>query len=183
MAPQLLDRRAFLQVSALAGGGLIIAHLSRPCQRRARADAPPRSRRTRSSGSPATAPSRSSRRTPRSGRASRRCCRCCIAEELDVDWKYDHDRAGATSNPDAYGPQSAGGSQARRPTGIRCARPARPAARCWLRPRPPRGAYPKRNSTRASGRVHHASSNRSAGYGELAARPPRSRRPIRRRSR
>ena len=94
-----------------------------------------------------------------------------IADELDVDWK-DVRIEQADLDQTKYGPQNAGGS-----TGdadqLGSAAPGRRGrrARCSSPPRRRRGTCRKSELTTAHrARVTHAKSNRSLGYGELAAK-------------
>ena len=95
-----------------------------------------------------------------------------IAEELDVDWK-DVRIEQADLNPAKYGLQIAGGSTAT-PMNWEPLRQVGAAGRAMLISR-------RRSEVgRAGIGMHHHSrpraprgSKRSAGYGELAARPPR----------
>ena len=106
-----LNRRSFLRVTALAGGGVMFACTSSPSASLAQA---PRRAATGSSWpslssrSRPTAPSPSRRRTPRSGRALRPRCPMIIADELDVDWK-DVRIEQADLDETKYGRQNAGG--------------------------------------------------------------------------
>ena len=116
----LIDRRSFLSVTALAGGGMLLG-LLRPTRLPARAAARPGAplSPTRSSASRPTASSTSWRRTRRSVRASRPMLPMIIADELDVDWsdvRYEQ----ADVDQAKYGAQARRRQHgARRPTGRR----------------------------------------------------------------
>ena len=123
----------------------------------------------RSSRSRPTARSPSSARTPRSGRASRRRCRCSSPKSWT--WTGRWSRSSRAISTAKYGTQSAGGSTAVPGNyDAACGRSARPRARCWSPPRRRNRNVPEAELTTASGRVTHAGSKRSVGYGELAAK-------------
>ena len=90
-----------------------------------------------------------------------------IAEELDVDWEES-----GSSRPTSTRRRTAGSAPAaarrRRRTGSRCAGSARRAGRCWSTAAAATWGVPGPSARRA-GRVHHRPSNRTLGYGALAA--------------
>jgi isoquinoline 1-oxidoreductase beta subunit len=171
MSPVVLDRRSFLRVSALAGGGLVIAAYIDPvadlfAQR---------------GGGPPTplvpnafikiAPDGKVTiigKNPEIGQGIKTTLPMLIAEELDVDWKSVTVEQGDLDAK--YGAQSAGGStavpgnyMAMRQIGAGARQLLVSAAAAQL-------SVPESELTTASGRVMHASSKRSVGYGELAAK-------------
>ena len=170
-----MNRRNFLRVTALAGGGVMLA-ICDPDSRPARAG--PRRRTARGAFEPerlhqdrARRRRHDHRQEPR-GRPGRQdvMLPMLIAEELDVDWKRRPHRAGRFRRHEVRTARAPAAAPRRPTTGTRCARSARPAARCSSPPRRRPGASPPRECTTASGRVMHAASNRSLGYGELAAK-------------
>ncbi|HKC54578.1 MAG TPA: molybdopterin cofactor-binding domain-containing protein, partial [Vicinamibacterales bacterium] len=168
-----MKRRDFLRVTALAGGGMMIAIYLDPAdvlgQEGSRAPAGgasykpwaflkigPDGRVTILS------------KNPEGGQGAKIHLPMIIADELDVDWKAVTIE-NAPLDEQSFGIQRTGGSTA---TPInweplrQCGAAARQmlvaaAAQTW-------GVQPGECST-ASGRVRHAASNRSLGYGELAA--------------
>jgi isoquinoline 1-oxidoreductase beta subunit len=165
----MLTRRSFLRVSALAGGGMMLAAYSDPvAEILAQGQTPP----------PALVPMAFIKiapsgivtimaKNPEVGQGIKTSLPMTIAEELDVEWKnvvveqtmLDHSK---------YGPQTAGGStgtpnnwEALRRVGATGRHMLiAAAAQTW--------GVPAAECTTSAGRVVHAASNRSLGYGELA---------------
>jgi isoquinoline 1-oxidoreductase beta subunit len=170
MTTQSIDRRAFLRVSALAGGGIALASYIEPAEALASWMMPK---------APAVfAPNAYIRITtdgvitivaknPEIGQGVKTMLPMLIAEELDVDWQ-DVKVEQAMSDPAKYGAQFAGGSLAtpnnwdelRRVGAAGRQLLVSAAAKAW--------GVPEDQCETASGAVHHRASGRKLGYGELA---------------
>ena len=167
-----LSRRSFLQVTALAGGGLMIASYFDPIEQALDAQIP-------ITNPPLTAAAFITiasngivtlmSKNPDIGQGVKTHLPMLIAEELDVDWK-DVRIQQADLDQVKYGPQNAGGSNAT-PTNWDPLRQVGAAGRQLLITAAARTLNVAESElTTASGRVTHSRSNRSIGYGELAAK-------------
>jgi isoquinoline 1-oxidoreductase subunit beta len=162
-----MKRRSFLKVTALAGGGLMIA--------------------TAVDGAEALLAQTGGRFTPNAfititpdnvvtiiaknpevGQGVKTSLPMLIAEELDVEWTAVRLEQ-ADLDPATYGPQNAGGSTGT-PTNWEPLRRAGAAGRQMLIAAAAQTWNVAASElTTSAGRVRHAASNRSASYGELAA--------------
>ncbi len=165
---QTLDRRSFLQVSALAGGGLLVG-LYLP-------DAPAEGQgQTGASLAPNTYITIHPDNTftivaknPETGQGIRTTLPMIIAEELDIDWAQVKVQQ-ADLDP-KYGGQTEGGSRAI-PNNYRGMRIVGAGGRLlMLAAAAEQWNVPASELTTGSGVVTHAASKRSATYGSLAAR-------------
>jgi isoquinoline 1-oxidoreductase beta subunit len=172
MTQAAIDRRSFLRVTALAGGGMMIAAYIDPAEllgqgRQGGAPAPP------------LVPNSFIRiaadgkvtiigKNPEIGQGIKTTLPMIIADELDVDWK---DVTVEQGDLDAkYGGQSAGGSTAIPGNWMPMRQIGAGARQMLVAAAAAQWSVPESELTTASGRVMHAASKRSAGYGELAAR-------------
>jgi isoquinoline 1-oxidoreductase beta subunit len=170
MSAVVLDRRSFLRVSALAGGGLMIAAYIEPVAKVLAQG--------RGGGAPAPVlPNAFIKiakdgtvtiiaKNPEIGQGVKQSLPMMIADELDVDWKSVKVEQGDLDPK--YGAQSAGGSTAV-PTNWVGMRQVGAAARQMLvASAAATWNVPEAELTTGSGKVLHAKSNKSIGYGELA---------------
>jgi isoquinoline 1-oxidoreductase subunit beta len=165
-----LDRRSFLKVTALGAGGVLIGLQMEPeakAQGRGAPAAPPDPHVYIKVAPDGTVTIMA--KNPEVGQGIRTMLPMLIAEELDVDWKsvkieqtdFDDSKyagqvaGGSTGTPNNWTPMRQVGAAGR-------AMFVTAAAQTWSVPEP--------ECTTASGRVLHQSSNRSLGYGELAAK-------------
>ena len=169
MAKTNLNRRNFLRVSALAGGGIMLglypkaAALAQGARPVAAALLPADFIRIAPNGIITL-----TAKNTEIGQNVLNTLPMLIAEELDVDWKdVKIVRADADNK---YGPQFTGGSSAT-PMNWEPMRQVGAAGRQMLIAAAAQtwGVAASECST-ASGRVHHQASNRSLGYGELATK-------------
>ena len=169
MAKIKLNRRTFLQVTALAGGGFILGLYPKStalAQSRATAETAllPSDFISIASNGVVSITSRN----PETGQHSLNMLPMLIADELDVEWKdikiirpnadYQYGiqfTGGSTATPNNWDPMRQIGAAARQML-------ISTAANTW-------GVAASECST-ASGRVLHKASNRSVGYGELSAK-------------
>jgi len=165
-APARVDRREFIKVSALAGGGLLLAIYAPGAKAQDTAAAPFQPNaflRIDPSGEVTITVARSDM-----GQGVRTALPMIIAEELDADWSAIRVRQ-ADAHPNQYGRMMTVGSSSVRNGAWLPLRKAGAAAREMLV-----AAAAARWSVSASdlrtenGRVLHAASGRSATYGELA---------------
>jgi len=165
-----MNRRSFLNVSALAGGGMLLGLYFRPTL-------------GAQGGPPAAAPLSPNAfvritpeglvyitaKNPEVGQGIRTSLPMIIADELDVDWSTVHYEQ-ADVNQAKYGTQSAGGSTGT-PTNWTPMRQVGAAARQMLvAAAAATWSVPEAECTTASGQVKHAASGRTLGYGALATK-------------
>jgi isoquinoline 1-oxidoreductase beta subunit len=164
-----IDRRFFLRVSALTGGGMILALYFKPAglaQTRLAAGSSVLNAFIRvAADSTVTIMAKN----PELGQGVKNMLPMLIADELDVDWKNVRVEQ-ADFDPSKYAIQFAGGSTAT-PLNWLPLRQAGAAARHMLIAAAAQAwdVTPAECST-SSGHVHHKRSNRMFGYGELAAK-------------
>jgi isoquinoline 1-oxidoreductase beta subunit len=164
-----MNRRSFLQLTALAGGGLALDLYRSPLALAqgpgAQPDLTPQPFIHIAPDGVVTIMARASE----SGQGMRNMLPMLIAEELDVDWK-DVRVQQAELNEKIYGRQFSGGS-ANTPMGWEPMRRVGAAGRQLLVTAAAQTwGVPEAECTTQSGRVLHAASGRSASYGELAAK-------------
>jgi isoquinoline 1-oxidoreductase beta subunit len=171
MTPTLtLDRRSFLRVTALAGGGFMLASYFEPIDllaQRGRGNAAPLEPNAFVSID-ANGIATIIAKNPEIGQGVKVMLPMLIAEELDIEWKDVRIEQGDL-NPAKYGAQSAGGSTAtpnnweamRRIGGAARHMLIAAAAQAW--------GVPAGDITTTPGRLVHAASNKSAGYGAFAS--------------
>ena len=164
-----MNRRSFLQLTALAGGGLALDLYRSPLAMAQSTEKPPELTPQAFIHIAPDGVTTIMARASESGQGMRNMLPMLIAEELDVDWK-DVRVEQAELDEKIYGHQFSGGS-ANTPQGWEPMRRVGAAGRQLLMTAAAQtwGVAETECST-AHGHVLHAGSGRSAGYGELAAK-------------
>ncbi len=161
-----LNRRSFLQMSALAGGGLALGIYDIPvasAQGQAKADLAPRAFINIATDGTITLMARA----PEIGQGVKTMLPMMIAEELDADWSKV--RVEQADLDDHFGGQSAGGSTSTQGNYLPMRRVGATCRQMLISVAAKRWGVAEAECTTAPSRVLHAKSGRSLGYGELAA--------------
>ena len=171
MSPTLtLDRRSFLRVTALAGGGFMLASYVEPIAafvqggRGNAAPLDPNAFVSIGTDGIATIVAKN----PEIGQGVKVMLPMLIAEELDIDWKDVRIEQGDL-DPAKYGGQSAGGSFATPSNWEPMRRIGGAARQMLITAAAQEWGVPAGEITTTPGRLVHTASNRSAGYGQFAA--------------
>ena len=165
-----LSRRAFIKVTGLAGGGLVLAMSMGPGARKALAQTKTPAAETTLNPYVQIRPDNTIvlyAKNPEVGQGVKTSLPMIVAEELDADWSKVEVRQ-AVIDAKLYGPQVAGGSTST-PTNWDPLRKAGATARAMLVAAAAKTwDVPAAELTTENNVVRHAKSNRSATYGELA---------------
>ena len=174
MTTTIIDRRSFLRVTALAGGGMVLATYLEPIAEAASGGfgLQPEGATPMLNAFIRIAPDgivTIMAKNPEIGQGVKTSMPILIAEELDVEWKNVRLEQ-ADLDEQQYGRQNAGGSTAttinwdplRRAGAAGRQMLVAAAAHTWN--------VPAAECTTAAGHVHHRATDRSLGYGELASK-------------
>jgi isoquinoline 1-oxidoreductase subunit beta len=172
MSTVLVSRRSFLRVSALAGGGMMVAAYFDPiADMLAQGQAP----------APVLVPSAFisiapngavtiMAKNPEVGQGIKTSLPMLLAEELDVEWKSVKVEQVPSVDHAKYGAQTAGGSTATPNNWDPLRRVGAAARQMLVAAAAHTWSVPESECSTAAGRVLHKASNRSLGYGDLAGK-------------
>jgi len=165
-----LDRRSFIKISALAGGGLLVGVYAEPAILSQRGGGPAAPAPVNPNVYITVHPDNTFTliaKNPETGQGMRNSLPMLIADELDVDWKQVKVQQ-ADCNPALYGQQIEGGSTAT-PTNYLPMRQIGAAARTMMvATAAKQWNVPESECSTGSGMVKHARTNKTATYASLA---------------
>jgi isoquinoline 1-oxidoreductase beta subunit len=167
----MIDRRSFFKITAFGAGGVLLSLGVAPdaeAQGRGGANAPPLDPHfyiTVANDGIVTIMSKN----PETGQGIRNMLPMLIAEELDVDWKNVRVQQ-AILDDKKYSAQSSGGSTATPNSWVPMRTVGAAGRALFLTAAAQSLGVPETELTTASGMVMHKASNRTVGYGELAAK-------------
>ncbi|HUB28078.1 MAG TPA: molybdopterin cofactor-binding domain-containing protein, partial [Terracidiphilus sp.] len=167
---KMMSRRSFLRVSAIAGGGMLLAYYAEPVKKMLAQGF--RQQPLLPSSFIAIAPDGIATimaKNPEEGQGVKAMLPMLIAEELDIDWKNVRIQQ-ADIDQAKYGPQVAGGSTATPTNWVPLRQVGAGARQMLIMAAAQTWNVPESECTTASGRVMHTASGKSLGYGELAAK-------------
>lgn len=161
-----VSRRSFLQVTALSGGGMLLGTYLGP-KARAQQQAPPPLVPNAFIKIDRDGTVTLVSRNPEIGQGIRNMLPMLIAEELDVDWKsVKVEQADLDAK---YGLQTTGGSRAASNNWVPMRQVGAVGRQMLLAAAAKTWGVPESECYTARGRVYHRATDRSLGYGELAA--------------
>jgi isoquinoline 1-oxidoreductase beta subunit len=161
-----MNRRIFLQMSALAGGGLALSYYDSPlawAQFGSRVELSPAAFVNIATDGTITIMARA----PEIGQGVKTMLPMMIAEELDADWSRVHVEQ-ADLNDAKFGGQSAGGSTSTQSNYMPMRQIGAACRQMLISAAAKRWGVAESECTTTPNRVLHAGSGRSFGYGELA---------------
>ena len=158
-----MDRRSFLKVTALAGGGMMLG-VCHVAEAAAVTFAPNAFVRIEASGAVTIVA-----RNPEGGQGIKTALPMLIAEELEVDWQQIVIEQAAGDGA-TYGRQFFGGSSATPSGWVEMRQVGAVARQLLITAASDTWGVPAGECQARSARVHHPKSGRSLGYGELVAR-------------
>jgi len=164
-----IDRRSFLQISALAGGGVMFGLQLPNLVAQGRGGAPAAALDVHNFISVAADGIVTIvAKNPETGQGVKNMLPMMIADELDVDWKNVR-VVQADFDDTRYNAQSAGGSTATPNNWVPMRQVGAAGRALFVAAAAKTWNVPASELTTGSGKVLHAASKRSVGYGELAA--------------
>src|SRR5579884_2811571 len=162
-----VTRRSFLHVTALAGGGMFLGFYTEP-KARAQSQQPPVDPKAFIKIAPDGTVTLMAR-NPESGQGVKTMLPMLIAEELDVDWRKVKIEQ-ADLNTKEYGLQTTGGSRAVSNNWVPMRQVGAAGRQMLIAAAAKTWGVPENECYTENGRVYHRSTDRSLGYGELAAK-------------